>query len=439
VNEIYINQIIEGNCLGILPKIEENSIDSCVTDPPYGIGFMGKEWDKTQIAFNMDLWKEIFRVLKPGAHLLSFGGTRTYHRMACAVEDAGFEIRDQIQWIYGSGFPKSLDVSKSIDKMENAEREKIPNPLVKKQTAHIDTIDYGDYQAITHIQPTPITKDAKKWSGWGTALKPANEPIVLARKPLSEKTIALNVLKWGTGALNIDESRIGTGDDKIRGGCIKNWGDNTEGKTGFNIKDRNDIAEDCYSQGRFPSNVLLDEEAAKILDDQSGFSSYVSYRVSDRGGTGNVYTIPHNTGGNRGHADSGGASRFFYCAKASREEREKGLQGFDEKEVFRAGHGNEEGDDVTERFRTKMKNYHPTVKPVNLMRYLIKLITPPSGVVLDPFIGSGTTAIAARKNNFRFIGIEIEPDYVKIARRRVASLPVPLTQFPSHKKSEAKR
>jgi DNA modification methylase len=350
-----INQVLHGNSLEVLKTLEDNSVDSIVTDPPYELGFMGKKWDSTGIAYNVDLWKECLRVLKPGGHLLAFGGTRTYHRMACAIEDAGFEIRDCIQWIYGSGYPKSLDISKAIDKKLGAKREVVGKGqagLAKgfSRDTGSHTVGYKEVYDIT----VPASPEAKQWEGWGTALKPANEPIVLARKPISEKTIAENVMKWGTGGLNIDGCRIPAGENElkptVRGTGIHKTGN--ERLTGWN-RDDYDGTYTPNEAGRFPANVILDEEAGRMLDEQQE-----------------------------------GASRFFYCAKASRKERGEG-------------------------------NNHPTVKPVKLMEYLITLITPPNGIILDPFFGSGTTGVAAVNLGFNYIGIELDEQYVEIARRRI--------------------
>lgn len=377
-----LNEIIHGDCLEVLVTLEDNSIDSIVTDPPYELGFMNKKWDSTGIAYNVDLWKECLRALKPGGHLLAFGGTRTYHRMTCAIEDAGFEIRDCIQWIYGSGFPKSHDISKAIDKKLGTYVEGKLLPSSRTTGASATGI------ATTFRKKTasnPQSPEAQQWKGWGTALKPANEPIVLARKPLSEKTVAENVLKWGTGGLNIDGCRVG-------------WKDERDRKNGWRASPSNDDKNEYTSfksgsfgeqneRGRFPANVILDEEAGKLLDEQ------------------------HK-----------GASRFFYCAKASKKERNMGLE--DMPEVI-----SNDGRDKTlasgnmphNRGNVPKKNHHPTVKPIKLMEYLIKLVTPPEGIVLDPFLGSGTTAIAALNTGRYFIGIEKEKKYVDIAKKRIAN------------------
>lgn len=304
-------RLILGNCLDKLKDLPDNSLDSIVTDPPYGLSFMGKKWD-CEVP-SIEIWKECLRVLKPGGHLLSFGGTRTYHRLVVNIEDAGFEIRDCIQWLYGSGFPKSHNIKE------------------------------GDYK------------------GWGTALKPANEPICVARKPLEKGlTVAENVLKWGCGAINIDASRIGR------------------------------VAYIPDAQGRWPANIILDEEAAAVLDEQSGVlksGELKGYNIPGASANGHLQgrasrLIEKST------ADSGGASRFFYVAKASKKDRGEG-------------------------------NNHPTVKPIKLMEYLIKLVTPLNGTVLDPFMGSGTTGVAAKNLGFKFIGCEMNPEYFKISETRI--------------------
>jgi site-specific DNA-methyltransferase (adenine-specific) len=303
-----------GDCRDVLKELPENSVDAVVTDPPYEFGFMGKDWDSTGIAYDVQMWREVRRVMKPGAHLLAFGGTRTYHRMACAVEDAGFEIRDQMQWLYGQGFPKSLDVSKAIDKAAGAKREVIgntgrnPNRLIKfkEQDGRARNPTNEDITA-------PAT--AAAWDGWGTALKPANEPIVVARKPLSESTVAANVLRWGTGALNIDASRV-----ESEQGCITHTGGG--GHSGDEYENRTE------TKGRWPANVLLDEEAGKMLDEHSG----VLHRRGNTNPPKRTAVSTFSNGGVDGAIDSGeggsdGASRFFYCAKASRSDRDFGLEG----------------------------------------------------------------------------------------------------------------
>jgi site-specific DNA-methyltransferase (adenine-specific) len=399
--------IYNGDCLEVLATLPENSVDTCITDPPYELGFMGKKWDSSGIAFQPETWQAVFRVLKPGAILLAFGGTRTYHRMVCAIEDAGFEIRDTIAWVYGSGFPKSYDIGKGMDKQAGAERERIPNPLASKQTASIGTNDYGDYQATTSITPTPITPEAQLWDGWGTALKPAHEPIVVAMKPL-DGTYVNNALTWGVAGLWIDGGRVGyaeqESDNRVGTDFVSNGGD-----ASANAND-NQVPNKYYVQmykptGRFPANLIHDGSDEVV----SGFPNTKSVR-SARGGARNdgktVYNnIPQNIEMNYdcGFNDSGSAARFFYCAKASRSERNAGLEGI---------------------------NHHPTIKPIELMRYLVRLTkTPTGGVVLDPFTGSGTTGIACVLEGREFIGIEREPEYVEIAEKRIAHYRLPILEF----------
>jgi site-specific DNA-methyltransferase (adenine-specific) len=414
-----INQVLHGNSLEVLKTLEDNSVDSIVTDPPYELGFMGKKWDSTGIAYNVELWKECLRVLKPGGHLLAFGGTRTYHRMACAIEDAGFEIRDCIQWLYGSGFPKSHDISKAIDKKLGAERKVVGKrvhptlknpPKVKSKAYHVESLD-SDKSMESWDITAPATDESRYWDGWGTALKPANEPIVLARKPLSEKTIADNVLKWGTGGLNIDGCRIESGGEHKRAYQPTNHERGVYGKqTAFQPSNK---------EGRFPANVILDEEAGRMLDEQSG--------ITKSGGT-TTKGAKNNWGNPRTPLNNippsvGGASRFFYCAKASKKERNMGLE--DMPEVI-SNDGRDEtlasGNMPHNRGNVPKKNHHPTVKPIKLMGYLITLITPPNGIVLDPFFGSGTTGIAAVNLGFNYIGIELDEQYVEIARRRISAV-----------------
>ncbi len=394
-----LNKIYNMDCVEGMKILDDNSIDSIVTDPPYELGFMGKKWDSTGIAYNVKLWQEALRVLKPGGHLLAFGGTRTYHRMTCAIEDAGFEIRDQMQWIYGSGFPKSHDISKAIDKQAGAEREvvgtyqhpdgkprNIDNHKANKD-ARIADQEWGMKQSGFQPITAPATPEAQQWQGWGTALKPANEPICVARKPISEKTIADNVLKWGTGGLNIDGCRIGTEQIKTNGkrqgkGVSLEWSKYTSPE-GY---------EGGIHQGRFPANVILDEEAGKLLDEQSGILKSGLLKAGHPYGLGdgqNVYGKLTGYTKQDTHGDSGGASRFFYCAKASKKERGEG-------------------------------NNHPTVKPLSLIKYLVTLVTPPDGVCLDPFMGSGTTAVACIKTNRKYIGFELSEEYCKIAEKRIS-------------------
>ena len=389
------------DCLNVLKMMIEDEVfvDSIVTDPPYELGFMGRSWDSTGIAFQKETWELCFEVLKPGGHLLAFSGSRTYHRMAVAIEDAGFEIRDQVMWLYGSGFPKSMNVGKIIDKklrgvgigksdpkspLHGTKRQKIDGSNAKHDMSPLYKTQNVEYEYEHDI--------SKQWDGWGTALKPAHEPLVLARKPISEKSIADNVLKHRTGGINIDECRVEGNDakypdtnpdfrdqgrqskenmgiDKLSFGQTENvkrkkvvrksrdkngvWTDDNSG-----MKAEGSEYADADPRGRFPSNVMHD-------------------------GSGSIKELFEDK------------SKYFYCAKTSKAERNQGLE---------------------------KKNIHPTVKPIKLMKYLCRLITPKGGTVLDPFMGSGSTGMAAKEENFDFVGIEKEQEYFNIASARIESV-----------------
>jgi len=575
-------KIIQGDCIEQMKLLEENSVDAIITDPPYNLssivkrfgkegsapaqfgkdgsfsrlpkGFMGKEWDN-EIAFGTEIWIEALRVLKPGGFLLSFGGTRTYHRLTCGIEDAGFEIRDTIMWLYGSGFPKSLNIGKQIDKFQGNERKIVGRKVKRVDGTLRNTEPNGGYmkeniktkQTDGYVDiEKPGSIDSEKWEGWGTALKPACEPIVVARKPLSEKNVVLNVLKWGTGGINIDACRIGSDmipcSNDIR--SLQKWKEQDGRKHKELIN-----PEPTYNQGRFPANIIFDEEAGKMLDEQSGIS--ISKARTKSSDTISQPTIDFGGGfksNSNEHSDKGGASRFFYCAKASKSERNKGTDSFINIEVFNMkcedkqneksltqeerlaklsvdmetlqGKDIEEfgtqekegsrwntllfGKNIMEKYQkdiqsiTKMetnlittsqilnwlkhlliKEYtldanslmesggnrvenvgkskeliittneklasalgvkyvvsgtqlkiklsegkcdHPTVKPIALMEYLIKLVSKEGAVVLDPFLGSGTTLLACYKLNRNGIGIEKEEEYIKIAQARLNKL-----------------
>ena len=366
-----------GDSREVLRVIADASVDAVVCDPPYELGFMGRKWDASGIAYDVDLWREVLRVMKPGAHLLAFGGARTYHRMTCAIEDAGLEIRDCIAWIYGSGFPKSLDVSKAIDKAAGAAREVVGSYTVggtaakgKHKGRATCAADEGTAKGATlELAITaPATDDARRWHGWGTALKPAHEPIVIARKPL-DGTVAANVLAHGTGGINVDACRVGS--DRV---AVNTWDDGAKpfgGGAGHAYTSRETI-------GRWPANVALDEEAAQGM---------------------------------------GEPSRYFYTAKASTSEREQGL-------AHRAKRKVNDGREATAdnpRLRGEVLrgNTHPTVKPIDLMRWLCRLVTPPEGLILDPFAGSGSTLIAAHAEGFRALGVELDEEHASIARDRL--------------------
>lgn len=364
-------RVYAGDCLKTIKSWPDNFVDAVVTDPPYELGFIGKSWDSTGIAYSVPMWSEVFRVMKPGAHLLAFSATRTYHRMACAIEDAGFEIRDQIQWIYGSGFPKSLDIAKAIDKKAGYWRGRAGKVVIESQVAKGTEYERGEKgESIT----------ATAWDGWGTALKPANEPIVLARKPISEDTIAENVMRWGTGAINVDAGRIG---EEIVG-----WGGGGGGKNSWKENNFKSDGEPRPVVGRWPANVIFDKYAAGFLDGQA----------------------------------KDAPSRFFYVAKPDTGERDAGLE---ESETVTAAEvtGRKPGSAGLRSPRDcktgDSANFHPTVKPVDLMAYLISMVVKPGGVVLDPFTGSGTTGIAAARLSVRFLGCEMNPEYITLAEKRI--------------------
>ena len=407
--------IIVDDCRAALAAMEPDSVDSIVTDPPYEYGFMGKAWDSTGVAFDPATWAACLHVLKPGGHLLSFGATRTSHRIACAIEDAGFEIRDTIAWMFGSGFPKSLDVSKAIDKAAGARRE-----VIGASARHGGGSSDIFPERGPSLATAPATTAAIQWQGWGTALKPAMEPIIVARKPLIG-TVAACVLKHGTGAINVDGCRVGDGrgirkeapDDKSETVSVGGY---------LNAKDG--IAIDGL--GRWPANVILDDEAGAMLDEQSGD------RPTGMGGTtkwntGSVaYSGPASSQNweTIGYGDSGGASRFFYSPKADAGERDAGLgdlppmlahklvdrvEGSAGIDSPRSGSG---------RSSEGRRNTHATVKPIDLMRYLCRLVTPLGGVVLDPFAGSGTTLVAGLLEGFDVVGVEMGTDHACIAWHR---------------------
>lgn len=476
-----------------LDNLEDNSVDSIVTDPPYELNFMNKGWDNSGVAFQKDTWEKCLRVLKPGGHLLAFGGSRTYHRIACAIEDAGFEIRDTIMWIYGSGFPKSMDISKQIDKRGGAsvgwfgdylkgileERGMTQADLSKhfpskngNQTGRVSNWINGvelptneQFNKVCELLKLPLTRLceaerevigrrksgltsgsianfsgenefdvtapstdlAKQWEGWGTALKPAYEPIIVGRKP-TDGTLVDNIIEYGVGGLNIDECRVHTEDKLVHGGVLrKNTGDDREGKALGMFQDGTENTFTQNPKGRFPANVVLDgsEEAT------SGFP----VRETQNGSITKRYKMNNQVYGDYGYCntwdaykDSGSASRYYYCAKASKKDRDEGLDEFEEKR--KAGYGYDlgylnAGEGMFKERQTLKRNTHPTVKPTELMQYLVRLVSPKGATILDPFMGSGSTGKACmienteRNADYKFIGIEMTEEYLPIADARI--------------------
>lgn len=419
-----LGKLYHGKCLEVLKAGPSNSVDSIVTDPPYGLKFMGKKWDYN--VPGVDVWKECLRVLKPGGFLLSFAGTRTQHRMAVNIEDAGFEIRDMIAWVYGSGFPKSLDIGKAVDKLQRNERKK--GELKFKGGTQLGMINDDGWKP----KDVYVTEGNSDYEGWGTALKPALEPITVARKPLSEPTVAKNVLKWGTGGINIDGSRVEGTPESTRFDPEKHSHDgyrmNQTGMETANTASK--------KQGRFPANFIHDGSDEVVgLFPETGKSS--GGRIGKKGNSAvNIVPAGQYEKGDPGFGDSGSAARFFYCAKASKKERNMGCEGLELKDnlgyevnpdnPYKSGHRNDNNTDqlymgITGKAPTKKHNYHPTVKPLALMKYLVTLVTPKSGTVLDPFMGSGTTGIVCEDLGFNWIGIEMEEDYCEIASKRIQS------------------
>lgn len=371
--------LILDDCLNALRSMPDCSVDAIVTDPPYGLSFMGKCWDYD--VPDVAIWAECLRVLKPGGHLLSFAGTRTQHRMAVRIEDAGFEIRDMIAWVYGSGFPKSRDISKDMDRNAGAKRE-VVGTIAAPGMARTNVDQGAQSRSVYTFDKLgdPITDDALKWQGWGTALKPALEPITVARKPLIG-TVAANVLAHGTGAINVDGCRVGT-ETRYNAPAGNKAGGNSLNMSATGMPQD---AEGRTVAGRWPANLIHDgSEPADLLGD---------------------------------------AARFFYCAKASKRDRDEGLEGFEVKLTAEmAGNlidGQRLSGDGKSIATPTRANTHPTVKPTDLMRYLCRLVTPPGGIVLDPFMGSGSTGKAAAQEGFKFIGIERDPEYYRIAEARI--------------------
>ena len=423
-----------GDCLDVLRTLPDASVDSVVTDPPYGLSFMGKRWDYD--VPSVEIWAECLRVLKPGGHLLAFAGTRTQHRMAVRIEDAGFEIRDMLAWLYGSGFPKSHDVSKAIDAAAGAEREIVDT--VKKTPSASSGCNEGWQRPWAEGKTTmditaPATEAAKQWDGWGTALKPALEPITMARKPLAG-TVAANVLAYDTGGLNIAASRIkfASDDDKAAAAAAAQrlCQDQNANRRAYGDFNNGEASLAPYlanmDAGRWPANVLhdgSDQVLAHFPDCDSGTVSDAP-RGRRNGGFANIGADSgSNTPNWPQYGDTGSAARFFYCAKASKADRDEGLHGFAKSlpasALARTSQLRGEESTCISATKNQRANVHPTVKPTDLMRYLLRLVTPPGGTALDPFMGSGSTGKAALLEHFKFIGIERDPDYLEIAKARI--------------------
>jgi len=433
--------LINGDCIKEMQKLIDDGVqvDSVVTDPPYELGFMGKSWDSTGIAFNPKTWELALKLLKPGGYLVGFSASRNYHRMAVAIEDAGFEIRDQIMWLYGSGFPKSLNVGKAIDKRNGVQGDVIGTRKVtssdigqKSGWNHLNT-DRGDYE---------YREIMNEYEGWGTALKPAHEPIVMARKPLSEKSIVDNVLKHGTGAINIDGCRIEGNEANGAERKTANrksrsedgvWTDNNSG-----MKQEDNHFADADPRGRFPANVMHDGSDVITKEfPQTGKSG--SVKPIDKQKTNDVFGKYNEVKEFQAYDDEGSAARFFYCPKTSSAERNRGLENFTAKPMAWGNQAKAElkrgnldfaaDGDGTKHNKVSMRlNTHPTVKPVELMKYLCRLVTPKGGTVLDPFMGSGSTGMAAKDEGFDFIGIEKDEEYFKICESRIKTTS-PLMDF----------
>lgn len=497
----WINQCNLGDCLEVMRGMPENSVDSIVTDPPYGLSFMGKKWDYD--VPSTEIWAECLRVLKPGGHLLAFAGTRTQHRMAVRIEDAGFEIRDMIAWVYGSGFPKSLDVSKAIDKMagrlESGEsvqalketlislfdasgktrkaidvecgfrasnyltlpgNDKRPDPWVNvlpskekwvviKRTLGCDTDISGRLDVLfaeaerevigrqtkarstsgASALPTmggkvvykswditaPATEAAAQWQGWGTALKPALEPITMARKPLIG-TVAANVLAHGTGGLNIDGCRVDAGDGRP---LIESKSEASLNAFGSGLNGSRSAG--VTTHGRWPANLILSDDPDVVAAFPQAKGQQGALTGSEPSSkTTNTFGEFAGRAPSEPRGDTGSAARFFYCAKASKEDRNDGCHGMQEMQYSHDGRETPI-DNAYQRNSSNSSNSHPTVKPTDLMRYLCRLVTPIGGIILDPFMGSGSTGRGAVLEGFRFIGIEREAQYFEIAKARISS------------------
>lgn len=411
-------------------ELKEKSVDCIVTDPPYELNFMNKGWDNSGVAFQKETWEKCLKVLKPGGYLLAFGGTRTYHRIACAIEDAGFEIRDCIMWLYGSGFPKSMNIGLAIDK-KNGVDNRTGNIVKGVGSNNTNSMKNGLGESQEFASEYEERKATNEWAGWGTALKPAYEPVIVARKPFSGSLVD-NILEYGVGGLNIDECRITLGKEETKKGGFGN------AKSGYHktIGNSGDEEYKCKwvesNQGRFPANVILTYDETDQSEVCSGFPDTKSeggnaFNKVAKNGENSMFGLKQMKDDICFH-DEGSAARYFYCAKASKKDRDNGLDEFEEKR--KAGYGYDfgymnAGEGMFKDRETLKRNTHPTVKPVDLMQYLIRLVAPQNAVILDPFMGSGSTGKAAmfenreRNKNYKFIGIEMTEEYLPICKARI--------------------
>ena len=422
-------KLYQGNMLDMLEVIESSSINSIVTDPPYELNFMSKGWDNSGIAFQKETWQKCYEVLKPGGYLLAFGGSRTFHRIACAIEDAGFEIRDTIMWLYGSGFPKSMNIGLAIDKKNGVESEKGERKTYadgSKQRLTGSKGPFGNNKGRKDYELIPTSNLAKKWQGWGTALKPSFEPIIVARKPFKGSLVD-NVIEYGVGGINIDECRVETSDKY----SYPNGGGGSSFGIGKGVDGTRTKPTESNPLGRFPANTILTYDDNDFDEVCGGFPNTKSTGGKGEAtantamffGNGNNGKLRANAGG---LGDSGSASRYFYCAKASKKDRDEGLDEFEEsKTTDGCIRTNQETARKFGANSALRKNTHPTVKPTNLMQYLVRLVTPNGGTILDPFNGSGSTGKAVmyenreRNKNYKYIGIELTEEYLPIAKARI--------------------
>lgn len=423
--------IINDSMLNLDKYIKPNTIDSIITDPPYELNFMGKGWDNAGVSFNKETWKKCYDVLKSGGYLLAFGGSRTYHRIACAIEDAGFEIRDCIMWLYGSGFPKSMNIGLAIDKKKGVESidTGVASPNARPNSTKENTL----FESGTVGKNFNIKVATNEWQGWGTCLKPAFEPIIVARKPFKGSLVD-NVLEYGVGGLNIDECRVGDEERTYKGA---GGSDITIAKGAIGSGVGKDL--EFTVSGRFPANVILTyddtdfEEVCGGFPDTKSTASKANYEKTNQNNFCHLYT---NIKSGNHFEDSGSAARYFYCAKASKKDRDEGLEEFETKNAKKllnreensmgaSWNGKYSSGNAFAGCGAPKKNFHPTVKPTSLMQYLVRLVSPKGATILDCFMGSGSTGKAVayenkeRNANYKFIGVEMNEEYCNIARARI--------------------